>query len=364
MPAVHCPICFSHLPVDKFVVFPCGHGLCIDCKRRMFQESRRPKCPNCRIHIHDRDAHPVFLELIDSKVAFASSLVDGLDRMDCETPLLSVKKAGQKLGRVLQGPQLEPDAMAGLVKALEHFNERIIPLYNKREIQSHQIVTLTAACLQSRQENEFLQDQLTKANQFQKKSIQLEMELEEAKKNEDKAICLAENAKNELGRVHENLIQWKGRTEELTTENKRYKDLLESNRREKQKRLHHKQMVEQTQKSATREREAMSDATQDYDGDFSAHEHSMMRSSLNVMSTPSSRTARHLQDENHIDLDMEGMPPLRFHSGWQLNKPKLKYGTVARRPFPLDLDHKGRPNRPVQLGPRSVIHAAQQSYCP
>lgn len=71
----------------------------------------RPKCPNCRSHIRDRDAHPLFLELVDSKVAFASSLVDGLNKMDHETPLLSVKKASQKLGKVLQGPQPEPNTM-------------------------------------------------------------------------------------------------------------------------------------------------------------------------------------------------------------------------------------------------------------
>ena len=88
-----------------------GHGLCIDCKIRIFKESARPNCPNCRTRIRDRDAHPVFLELVDSKVAFASSLVDGLDKMNHEAPLASIKKAGQKLGKVIQGPQPEHDAM-------------------------------------------------------------------------------------------------------------------------------------------------------------------------------------------------------------------------------------------------------------
>lgn len=95
----------------------------------------------------------------------------------------------------------------------------------------------------------------------------------------------------------------------------------------------------------------------------------MMRSSLNVMSTPS-RTARHLQDENHIDLDMEGMPPPRFPSDWQLNKPN--YGAVKKRSlndsvtyqratntFPIDLDRKGRPTRAVQIGPRQMIHVGR-----
>ena len=80
----------------------------------MFQESGRPKCPNCRVIIRDRESHPLFLELVDSKTVFTSSLVEGLGKMDHETPLLSVKKAGQKLRKALQGPQPEPNAMVNV----------------------------------------------------------------------------------------------------------------------------------------------------------------------------------------------------------------------------------------------------------
>jgi hypothetical protein len=101
---------------------------------------------------------------------------------------------------------------------------------------------------------------------------------------------------------------------------------------------------------------------QDYDGDFSAHEHSTMRCNLNGMSTPS-RTAHHLQDENHIGLDMEGMPPPRFPSDWQLNKTSYgeRRGLNPRvtNTFPITLDHKGRPTKAVQLGPQSLIHVAR-----
>ncbi|KAF8814464.1 hypothetical protein BYT27DRAFT_7179431 [Phlegmacium glaucopus] len=64
-PSVYCAVCFSNLPMDKFIVFPCGHGFCIECKERMFQQSTRVKCPNCRIPVRDQDSHPVFLELVD-----------------------------------------------------------------------------------------------------------------------------------------------------------------------------------------------------------------------------------------------------------------------------------------------------------
>jgi len=364
MTAAHCPICLTNLTIDKFVVFLCGHGFCIDCKSRMFQQSRRPKCPNCRVHIRDRDAHPLFLELVDSKAVFTSSLVEGLDKMDHGTPLLSVKKAGQKLGKALQGIPPEPNAMTALIKAVEGFKERIIPLFTKVEAQSHQISTLRKDYLESRQETEHLQDQLTKAELFKTKFIQLEIELNESKKNQNEAIRLAEIAKDELGKIHENSILWKKRTSELTAENKRYKDMLEKHiesgrsQREKQKKLQ-KQVTELRDQLAAKKQEILSDATQAYDGDFSAHEYSMMRSDLNVMSTPS-RRGRHPQDEIHISLDMEGMPPPGFPSDWQLNKVNcgVKRGLNPRltNTFPIALDRRGRPTKAVQLGPQSLIH--------
>lgn len=101
---------------------------------------------------------------------------------------------------------------------------------------------------------------------------------------------------------------------------------------------------------------------QAYDGDCSAHEHSMKRSSLHVMSTPS-QIARQPQDENHIVLDMEGMPPPRFPSEWQLNKAnhgtKRSLNPRGTNTFPISLDHKGRPTKAVQLGPHSLIRVTR-----
>lgn len=80
-----------------------------------------------------------------------------------------------------------------------------------------------------------------------------------------------------------------------------------------------------------------------------------------------SRTTRYLQNENNIDLDMEGMPPPKFPSEWQLNRPNhgtLKKrnlnDTVGHRPgtntFPIDLDRKGHPTKAVQLGPLGRVY--------
>ena len=95
-----------------------GHGFCIDCKSYMFKESERPDCPNCRRRLHDQDAHPLFLELVDAEVAFASNIVEGLNKMDHETPLLRVEKAGEKLTEVLQDPRSKSNDMVKKKPAL------------------------------------------------------------------------------------------------------------------------------------------------------------------------------------------------------------------------------------------------------
>jgi chromosome segregation ATPase len=78
--------------------------------------------------------------------------------------------------------------------------------------------------LESREENENLRDKLTRAEM---KSNQLEIELNETKKNENEAFRLAKNAKDDLGKVHESSLQWKKRTSELAAENNWCKDILE-----------------------------------------------------------------------------------------------------------------------------------------
>lgn len=75
--------------------------------------------------------------------------------------------------------------------------------------------------LESREENESLRDQLTRA---ERNCNQLEIELNETKKNENEAIRLATIAKDDL---HESSLQWKKRTSELTAENQWCKDILE-----------------------------------------------------------------------------------------------------------------------------------------
>ncbi len=57
--------------------------------------------------LHKEDAHPVFIEIVDPQTVLETSLVNGLNRMGSDTPSVSVKKAGQKLGKILEGSKTE-----------------------------------------------------------------------------------------------------------------------------------------------------------------------------------------------------------------------------------------------------------------
>lgn len=58
------------------------------------------RCPNCRKFISQRDGHPVYLQLVDSKLTFATDLVEGFGQMNADTPLSSLKEASVKLVQV------------------------------------------------------------------------------------------------------------------------------------------------------------------------------------------------------------------------------------------------------------------------
>ncbi|KDR80841.1 hypothetical protein GALMADRAFT_1111130 [Galerina marginata CBS 339.88] len=378
MPSAHCPICFNHFPLgaDKpeVVIYPCGHGYCTDCSDKLFREAR-PKCPTCRVILHRRDGHPVYLELVDSSDAFAASVIEGLDQMKSESPVISVRKASQKLEKILQGGRQKEDTMSALLKAIESFQDRIIPMFSKVENQKHEIDALRKELHRSNRDRDYYQGKARKAEPLQTEIDRLGLSLREAEHNTNQALCLAEAAKDDLGKVHEKSSQWQKHAAELDQDNRRLKDQLERHvdsarlQKEKNKKLA-KQVASLSHRLA--EREPASDATHGYDGDFSAHEESRIHSSF-AISSSSSRSPHHsFNDENEsaIKLDFEGMPPPNFPSDWQLNGPnagvlKKHNVNVSRHTpgifprFPIDLDRKGRPTKAVQLGPRSIVHVGR-----
>ena len=131
--AAHCPICLDHFRINadkpEFVVFPCGmpvlpsyqrhlilgtllfinynvhnlagHGFCKSCTNQLFPALERTKrCPNCREFIHQRDGHPVYLQLVDFGLVVATELIERFGQMNADTPLSHLKEASVKLGQI------------------------------------------------------------------------------------------------------------------------------------------------------------------------------------------------------------------------------------------------------------------------
>ncbi|PPR07004.1 hypothetical protein CVT24_011090 [Panaeolus cyanescens] len=390
----HCPICLNNHSIDQFLVFPCGHGFCSNCTHQLFEQSR-PKCPNCRVSIHRRDSHQVFLTVVDAKTALATSVVEGIELMGPSTPSGSVKRAEQKIRQVVESNP-DSDSVKAILDALATFSERIVPMFKTVESQSKEISKLQEDLRRAKRSRDSMANKIKDGENLQQANNQLKQALEEAERNTHQAIQLAELAKDETTKHHDKMQEWKKRAAELDQENRRYKDLLDRQinsartMKEKNKKLS-KQISSLTEQ--INRKDAMSDATGDYDGDFSTHEHSRISNRLSIGGTPnkmsvtgtpsSARRSTYL-DENDIDLDMSGIPQTKFQSDWQLNNAgtsnvlkkrslnetnplerrrvtnpihlqKKAPASIAQTAFPISIDNKGHPTRPVQFGPRSYV---------
>lgn len=59
-----------------------------------------PRCPSCRLPVTRRDAHPLHLEIVDSKAALQTYVTERLEEMQADAPASDVRKAGQKLDEI------------------------------------------------------------------------------------------------------------------------------------------------------------------------------------------------------------------------------------------------------------------------
>ncbi|PPQ69592.1 hypothetical protein CVT25_000966 [Psilocybe cyanescens] len=386
MPAAHCSICLTYIHIDSekldFVVFPCGHGWCTDCTEALFNSGpRRPRrCPNCRTNINRCDGHPLFIPLVDSAVAHNEALIDGLDQMKPDTPLVSVKKARRKLEEHAQRQQQQQGEssngvgdgdgnetgaeMTPLLQAIEDFRTRIIPLYSKSEAQQTQLNLLLAEKQAHLWKTDHLTAQIQKLEPLHADVAKMKRAVQDSDRLKSDALQLAETANAKLGKAHESLDSWKKNAEERELEIQRLKALLERQNTgaQLQKTKNHKlkeQLASLKQKLEAVEREPASDVTHGYDGDFSSYEPSKTQRSHAM----SSQNHSLHQNENQasVKLDFVGMPPPKFPSEWQILREQK--GGASKKPYsrpesrlPLELDNKNRPTKAVALGPKRIVH--------
>jgi len=152
-----------------------GHGFCESCTDQLFPTlGNTARCPNCRKFFHQRDGHPLYLELVDSKLAVATELTESFGQMNVGTPLSSLKEASVKLEQVSKETQhrvvvsvllfflkqaKSPFAFkqTPLQSAIKDFNERIIPHFTTVENQKQEIEALRKELHRSHRERDLMQ---------------------------------------------------------------------------------------------------------------------------------------------------------------------------------------------------------------
>ncbi|KAF9528950.1 hypothetical protein CPB83DRAFT_291153 [Crepidotus variabilis] len=379
MSAANCPVCLNNFSLDagKFAVFTCGHGFCTDCIGQLLSTAR-PKCPQCRVLVTRRDAHPVYLEVVDSHTFLQTSVIDGLNKMGPDTPLISVRKAGPKLEKILQDTKAEGDNLMLLLKAVEDFKERIIPTFDKVEGQKQQIKGLLSGMRDLRKENEAYRGKQSKNDILKAEVTRLKSGVAEKEENRRVVVNLLEAMTDEMQTCKASTEHWKKKASDLEQDNRRYKDQLERHtnnartQKEKNRKLA-KDVAALKEKLAAIEKEPTSAVSCDYDGDFSTHENSRvhLESSFRVQTLTPAKARRYpFHNENLAEFIPEGIPPPNFPSDWQIDGPNVLrkrthngsiVGTQRRvaNPFPISLDRKGQPTSAVQLGPRTLIRLAR-----
>ncbi|KIK56436.1 hypothetical protein GYMLUDRAFT_174307 [Collybiopsis luxurians FD-317 M1] len=97
-PHGHCQICLSYFVISEFQVLPCGHGACNSCFEQAFTRgNNKGRCFVCRTEFSPKSGHRIHLQLVDSKVAVLTNTVEGLEKMDADVKLISVRRASERI---------------------------------------------------------------------------------------------------------------------------------------------------------------------------------------------------------------------------------------------------------------------------
>ncbi|KAF9479554.1 hypothetical protein BDN70DRAFT_806862 [Pholiota conissans] len=315
--------------------------------------------------------------------------------MGPSTPLASVKKASYKLEKAIKTPSEDSGrTLSAIMKALEDFNTRIIPCFEMAEQHRQEIIKLKADLQTSLDDKQLLETRLKETKVLKKEIARLNHDLTKSNDDREKAIQLAEKAKDEMQNAFSDKERWKTKAQEMETESNNFRKTIERHiikaRTQKakyeevvkernalieQRRAQESQYTSdsmQVNSSTAREvAQIFERLPQEYEGDWSSHESSRIHSiQQTIMSSPSRSNRRVYPNVDDIQLDCEGMPPPTFGSDWQLQvgtstrvvqkkraAPTVAEGSHRRAPtsFAISLDNRGRPTRPVQLGPRTTL---------
>lgn len=164
-------ICLTHLCS--------GHGCCVSCVENILNVER-PICHSCRAPIRREVVKPIFLDFVEPRIALATTVIDGLDRMGASSKSINVTKTRDMIKKTAENIEAEKEVAVSdipplilrlhnaqmplqrtLQKSIDDFSARIIPLFVKVESQAAELDSLKKNLLKYRQNKDELVEQAT-----------------------------------------------------------------------------------------------------------------------------------------------------------------------------------------------------------
>ncbi|KAJ6514983.1 hypothetical protein C8R47DRAFT_1313377 [Mycena vitilis] len=349
----YCAVCLSEYPIKHFRRLACGHCYCVTCIASIQQTQAR--CPECRAPIAGDGPQPIYLDLVAAK-PLERVVAEGIDRMDGDAKLVSVRTAERKLRQVLQEQQERGEAAAGLLGAIADFQGRIIPLFAKARSQATQLATLKKR-LEELEELRAEADRVTglqgEVAILRADKLVIQGEVRDVAAQRDRERTRAEAADERARRA----IAAEG---EAQTEVRKLKGYLEHGtevrqvQKNKMNVLLREKMALQAQLEELRNelsvREARDGATYVYSDDLEIEDSEIFPSEYSEQ-TSSHRPSLSATRSAPV-VGFEGMPRPGFGSDWHLNRgTKRKEREETPSGYPIALSG-GRTTVAVQLGPK------------
>ncbi|KAJ3824594.1 hypothetical protein EV361DRAFT_362621 [Lentinula raphanica] len=369
----HCQVCLGYYSISNFQVLPCGHGGCKSCLGRIFNSgTQKGSCWMCRREFRRNEAHRIYIDVVDSKVATVQHTVEGLDRMDSKAKLISVERASQVMKKTAQELECDNERAELLRRAIEDFDQRIVSVFQKAQAQAEELAQLREELARAQAEIG-LYDHARKTNKKQRDVIKgLESELEQWKKEGEQAV-------SRLGQVSKDYLALKAQTEldleekkKVEEDNSNLRGTLERQAREARSQKVKVRALKDEIASLKKRNESLEEESQSVKFDESLQVYMsddyggndlLSFSSPARPSSPPERARKKIRSSGlsqitnglHIEVDLEidsGMPRPGFSSDWKMTDTTTKRNTISSSSnFPIPLDKHGRPKVSVQTGP-------------
>ncbi|PFH50281.1 hypothetical protein AMATHDRAFT_48006 [Amanita thiersii Skay4041] len=360
MSHAECDVCLDTFPLKEFQLLTCGHAFCKDCTKRIKEGVRHPRCPLCRQRLT-----LAYVNLVPAKLTTVDRIVTGLNAMDKDTKLISVKNAADKLNKASQSMNGDDGMAAALIEAVNDFKERIIPLYSEVHEQRKMIETLTAAIIERDEQDMQLKGTISDLGIKLQDATRAQRSAEEKR---EQAMAIARQATDTLCGFREKNEFLEKRVNELIESTTLLTNQLElhkaSARKHKSKIAALKQKVQKLEKHPKTD-EVENQAPSEMPSLVVLPDPTV--SPLEGANPQQRRHTEHLPTSRLLDsathLDFEGMPRPGFSSNWKPGEPKgikrikltHKTKSTANVDFPINLDKSSHPIGGVQLGPKRSI---------